>query len=77
MPEECGRVVGGCVKGAFAHVVVGGKDIVLYNGGRQFQIGIGSAAPRILEGDEITDDVGWETTAPDQGVPGRGTGPRW
>ena len=62
VPEKRGSIIRGGVHRAFADIVVVGDDVMLHERCRHFEVGIGGATARILEGDKIVDNV-WRETA--------------
>jgi hypothetical protein len=77
VPEQRWCVICGGVHCSFADIVVAGYDVVLHERCRHFEVGIGSAALRILESDKVVDDVRRETALPDNRVACGSGGAAW
>jgi hypothetical protein len=68
MPEKHGSVIHGGVQCSFADIVVVSNDVMLHERCRHFEVGVGSAASWILEGDKVIDNVRGETASPNYRV---------
>ena len=68
VPEKRGCVIRGGVHCPFADVVVVRDNSVLDNRRRHFEVGVGSAASWVIEGDEVVNNVGRKTGSPNDRV---------
>jgi hypothetical protein len=77
MPEKRWSIIRGGVHCSFADIVVVGNDVMLHERCRHFEVGIGSAAVRILESDKVVDDVWGETASPNNRVASGSSSALW